>query len=176
MRRWSADIRCGDDGAVRERIRAIVDAEWEHRLGVENDVLRDGGLHVVAAELGDNDAMSFLLDETCIVVVPEEGVDAAKAALVGLKPAEAFTANLLRRLTGFEAQIDGPSWHAYVDGRGRGLAVRPVATMVAAALPAVEVVRYRALASNVASLAVARRLGFEPYGQNFRARRRSTTS
>jgi RimJ/RimL family protein N-acetyltransferase len=43
--------------------------------------------------------------------------------------------------------------------------------MVADALPAVGVVRFRALASNVASLAVAERLGFEPYGQNFRGRR-----
>ena len=55
--------------------------------------------------------------------------------------------------------------------RGRGFASRLAATMVAAALPAVEVVRYRALASNVASLTVARQLGFELYGQNFRARR-----
>lgn len=56
--------------------------------------------------------------------------------------------------------------------RGRGLAGRLVATMVADALPSVGVVRYRALVSNAASLTVARRLGFEPCGQNFRARRR----
>lgn len=56
--------------------------------------------------------------------------------------------------------------------RGRGLAGRLVGAMVADALPTVGVARYRALASNVASLAVARRLGFEQYGQNFRARRR----
>jgi RimJ/RimL family protein N-acetyltransferase len=55
--------------------------------------------------------------------------------------------------------------------RSRGLAGRLVGTMVTAALPEVGVVRYRALASNVASLAVARRLGFEHYGQNYRARR-----
>ena len=55
--------------------------------------------------------------------------------------------------------------------RRRGLAGRLVGAMVADALPAVGVVRYRALASNVASLAVAERLGFEPYGQNLRARR-----
>ena len=55
--------------------------------------------------------------------------------------------------------------------RRRGLARRLVGTMVADALPAVGVVRYRALASNVASLALAEQLGFEPYGQNFRARR-----
>lgn len=56
--------------------------------------------------------------------------------------------------------------------RRQGLARRLVGTMVADALPAVGVVRHRALASNVASLALAERLGFEPYGQNFRARRR----
>jgi hypothetical protein len=43
--------------------------------------------------------------------------------------------------------------------------------MVADALPVVGVVRYRALASNVATLALAEQLGFESYGQNFRARR-----
>ena len=56
--------------------------------------------------------------------------------------------------------------------RGRGFASRLVGTMVADALLVAGVVRYRALASNGASLAVAERLGFEPYGQNLRARRR----
>jgi len=248
--------RCGNDGAVKERTRALVDDDWEQRLRVDKPVLRGGGVHAVAADLGDNDAMSFLLDQTCIIVVPEEASDAARALVDGLKPEEAFTAEVLRRLVGFAAQVDGPSWHSYVDGdsfhgtadpavravaiddeslraflesvdladwaesgfpmhprdadpltthfwtlpngeevlaagnmtewrglpadvgvltrpsqRGRGLAGRVVATMVAAALPAVEVVRYRALASNVASLAVARQLGFELYGQNLRARR-----
>jgi hypothetical protein len=50
--------------------------------------------------------------------------------------------------------------------RGRGLAGRLVGTMVADVLPSVGIVRYRALASNIASLSVARRLGFEPNGQN----------
>ncbi|MDD9372168.1 MAG: GNAT family N-acetyltransferase [Acidimicrobiales bacterium] len=59
--------------------------------------------------------------------------------------------------------------------RRRGLARRLVGTMVADALPAVGVVRYRALATNIASLALAERLGFEPYGQNFRARRQPLT-
>jgi hypothetical protein len=45
--------------------------------------------------------------------------------------------------------------------------------MIADALPEVGVVRYRALVTNVASLAVARRLGCESYGQNYRARRTS---
>ncbi|MGI8632703.1 MAG: GNAT family N-acetyltransferase [Solirubrobacterales bacterium] len=56
--------------------------------------------------------------------------------------------------------------------RGQGLARRLVGAMVAESLPSVGVVRYRALVSNGASLAVARRLGFDAYGQNFRARRR----
>jgi GNAT superfamily N-acetyltransferase len=55
--------------------------------------------------------------------------------------------------------------------RGRGLATRVVATMVADMLPTVAIVRHRALAENRPSLAVARTLGFEPYGQNYRARR-----
>jgi RimJ/RimL family protein N-acetyltransferase len=241
---------------VEDSVRSLVDADWELRLGIERSVLRGGGVHVVVAELGANDAMSFLLDETCIVVVPADDVEAARAALDGLEAQAAFTADALRRLVGSDAQIDGPSSHSYadvrsflgaadvsaqpVDGddtsliaflersdladwaesgfpralssadpettrfwvlreddrvvaagnmtewrglpadvgvltapsrRGRGLASRLVGTMVADALPAVGVVRYRALASIVASLAVAERLGFEPYGQNFRARR-----
>jgi RimJ/RimL family protein N-acetyltransferase len=59
------------------------------------------------------------------------------------------------------------------DARGRGLAARLASTMVADALPVAGVVRYRALVTNRRSLAVASRLGFEPYGQNFRARRTS---
>ena len=241
---------------MEEHVRALVDADWEARLGVERSVLRSGGVQVVAAALGANDAMSFLLDETCIVVVPAGEVESARATLAGLDARAAFTSDTLRRLVGSGAQIDGPSWHSYVDARcflgtadhsvqpadgdltpllefldgndfaergesgfprvlgsadpettrfwilreddrvvaagnmtdwrglpadvgvltepsrrGQGLARRLVGTMVADALPAVAVVRYRALASNVASLALAQRLGFEPYGQNFRARR-----
>lgn len=246
----------GNDEQMEEHVRALVDAEWEARLGVERSVLHSGGVHVVVAGLGANDAMSFLLDETCIVVVPADEVESARVALAGLEARAAFTADALKTLLGSDAQVDGPSWHSYaaarsflgtpdnsarlVDGddtsllafldgneladwaesgfppllssadpattrfwilrednrvvaagnmtdwrglpadvgvltepsqRGRGLATRLVGTMVADALPAVGVVRYRALASNVASLALAERLGFEPYGQNFGARR-----
>lgn len=245
------------DECVNDDVRVLVDAEWESRLGVDRSVLRSGGVHVVVADLGANDAMSFLLDETCIIVVPADEVDAARAALHGLDAQAAFTSDALRMLVGLDAQVDGPSWHGYANGRssrgtvdvaaqpvdlddtsllaflerhdladwaesgfprdpgsadpettlfyvlrengrvvaagnmtewrgvpadvgvltdpmlrGRGLAGRLVGTMVADALPSVGVVRYRALVSNAASLAVARRLGFEAYGQNFRARRR----
>lgn len=248
-RRW-------DDGLVQKHVRALVDAEWRTRLGIDQSVLEDGGVHVVTADLGDNDAMSFLLDGTCIIVVPVHELDAAREALVGLDAESAFTADVLRTLVGPDAQVDGPSCHSYadersfrgspdsdavsVDGRdaallaflegndvadwaesgfpqhpssanpettrfwllrehgdvvaganmtewrglpadvgvltspterGRGLASRLVGAMVVAALPTVGVARYRALASNLASLAVARRLGFGLYGQNFRARR-----
>lgn len=57
--------------------------------------------------------------------------------------------------------------------RRRGLARRLVGTMVDAALPSVEVVRYRALATNAPSVAVARSLGFQTYGANFRGRRQA---
>jgi RimJ/RimL family protein N-acetyltransferase len=225
---------------------------------MDRSALRSGGVHVVVADLGVNDAMSFLLDETCIIVVAAAEVEATRAALDGYDAQTAFTADALRLLVGLDAQVDGPSWHGYatgqsfrgtadasaelVDGddssllaflkrndvadwaeggfprdpgladpettrfwvlredghvvaagnmtgwrgvpadvgvltdplqRGRGLACRLVATMVANALASTDVVRYRALVSNAASLAVARRLGFEPYGQNFRARRPS---
>lgn len=58
--------------------------------------------------------------------------------------------------------------------RGHGLARRLTGAMVAAALPTAGVVRYRALSTNVASLAVADRLGFERYGGNYLARRPSS--
>lgn len=61
---------------VDEDIRGLVDAEWEARLGLPRSVLRGGGVHVVAADLGANDAMSFLLESTCIVAVPPEEIDA----------------------------------------------------------------------------------------------------
>jgi len=244
----------GMDGYVRE----IVDSYWESRLGVARSVLRSGGLHVVSADSGSNETMSFLLDQTCIVAVPFGEVEAARQALTGLDAQAAFTTGALRALVETEALIDGPSCHHYVsertfrglpddaalpvDGRddsllvflkandladwaesgfplepssadavttkfwvlredeqivaagnmtewrglpadvgvlthpahrGRGLAGRLVGAMVSAMLPTVGVVRYRALASNHRSLAVAQRLGFEQYGQDFRVRRRA---
>lgn len=54
--------------------------------------------------------------------------------------------------------------------RGKGLAGRLVGAMLADTLPKVDVIRYRALSSNAASLAVADRLGFSRYGGNYLAR------
>jgi hypothetical protein len=54
-----------------------------------------------------------------------------------------------------------------------GFAGRLAGAMVADASSAIDVVRYRALATNTASLAIAHRLGFRAFGQNFRARRRA---
>jgi GNAT superfamily N-acetyltransferase len=59
------------------------------------------------------------------------------------------------------------------DARRRGLATRVAATMTADALATTSVVRYRALTTNTPSLTVASRLGFEPYGENYRARRQT---
>jgi RimJ/RimL family protein N-acetyltransferase len=50
--------------------------------------------------------------------------------------------------------------------RGRGHATALAADMLAACFVDVEVAIYRALVTNEASLAVARRLGFEGYGEN----------
>ena len=207
----------------------------------------------MAADSDSYEAMSLLLDETCIVAVPFEEVEAARRTVTGLDAQAAFTAGALRTLVGTDALIHGPSCHNYVsvqtfrglldvaafcvDGRddsllaflegndladwaesgfplepssadaettrfwvlregkqivaagnmtewrglpadvgvlthpahrGRGFAGRLVGAMVYAALPTVGVVRYRALTSNLASLAVAQRLGFEQYGQDFR--------
>lgn len=50
--------------------------------------------------------------------------------------------------------------------RGTGLATRLALDMLAGAFTTVEVARYRAVKSNRASLAIAARLGFTPYGEN----------
>jgi len=54
--------------------------------------------------------------------------------------------------------------------RGRGVASRLAGAMINDGLPAVGVVRYRALSTNAASLRVAERLGFVRYGGNYLAR------
>ena len=238
------------------RIRELVDAEWETRLGVERSVLRGGGVHVVAADLGANDAMSFLLADTCILAVRASEIEKAREVVSGLDAEAAFSPEVLRSLVGPDGQVDGPSIHTYADqesfrgtsdpaatavagndvelieflrsndvsdwaesgfprdpstadrtttefwllrrsdevvaggnltewrghpadvgvltipsARGQGLGGRLVGAMVSDALPRIGVARYRALASNTASLALASRLGFVDYGSNFRARR-----
>lgn len=236
--------------------RNLVDAFWADTLGVDIALLRTGGVHVVTAELGLNDAMSFRFGESCIIAVRSDRVDEAVAIFSDRDPDRAFTSAALTMLVGTDGRVDGPSLHAYADEnsfqgrsddrarpvlgsdpdlraflheagpdewaesgfppdppaadpastqfwllrdegsvvaagnmtewrrrpadvgvltapsrRGQGLATRLAGAMVTAALPSVGVARYRALATNSASLAVARRLGFEPYGQNYRARR-----
>lgn len=54
--------------------------------------------------------------------------------------------------------------------RGEGLATRLATAMLARCFETAEVARYRALATNAPSLAVARRLGFERYGENVAVR------
>jgi predicted GNAT family acetyltransferase len=54
--------------------------------------------------------------------------------------------------------------------RGRGFAQRLVSHMTQEQLPAVGVMRYRALQTNLASLAVARSLGFIGRGENLAIR------
>ncbi len=54
--------------------------------------------------------------------------------------------------------------------RGRGLAKQVAGQMVAGALPAAGIIRYRALVTNSPPLAIARSLGFVGYGQNRIAR------
>ena len=56
--------------------------------------------------------------------------------------------------------------------RGRGLAGALTHAMARHALRRSDVARYRALTTNAPSLAVARRAGFEPYGENIAVRLR----
>ena len=73
----------GDDGPVEERVRALIEAGWESSLGIDRALLRSGGVHVVAADLGDNVAMSFLLSDTCLVAIPDHRVNQDAAGLLG---------------------------------------------------------------------------------------------
>jgi RimJ/RimL family protein N-acetyltransferase len=236
--------------------RRVVDGEWCAQLGVSIADLKSGGVHVVTVDIGANDAMSFRLEDTCIVAVRAHDLERSRRLVEGLGADAVFTADFLRRLVGPNARVDGPSSHNYVtsrtfkghqdddvvrldldddrvfaflrqsdvadwaeggfaldpsaedpsttsyyglfdggdlvaagnmtawrglpadvglltrpDARGRGLATRLAGSMTGDALPVAGVVRYRVLITNGRSLAVARRLGFEEYGQNFRARR-----
>jgi RimJ/RimL family protein N-acetyltransferase len=57
--------------------------------------------------------------------------------------------------------------------RGRGLGASLAGAMIADALPAIPVIRYRALETNTPSLRVAEKLGFVPDGGNIAVRLRS---
>jgi hypothetical protein len=54
--------------------------------------------------------------------------------------------------------------------RSRGLAKQIAVQMIQDAVPTAGIIRYRALATNSSSLAIARSLGFAGYGQNLIAR------
>lgn len=71
-------------------------------------------------------------------------------------------------LTDFDGAPADIGLVTHPDHRGRGHAQRLTADMTTWAISqaGVDVVRYRALTSNAASLAVARHAGFAPYGEN----------
>ena len=73
----------------------------------------------------------------------------------------------LTRFRGYPADV-GLLTHPAA--RGRGLAKKIAVQMIGDALPAAGIIRYRALATNSPSLAIARSLGFAGYGQNLIAR------
>ena len=120
----------GDDGPVEERVRALIEAGWESSLGIDRALLRSGGVHVVAADLGDNVAMSFLYSDTCpAVAVPDHQSTRTARSTSDLDATAAFTADTLRALVGADARVDGPSVHCYADERS--FSGRPDAAVVA---------------------------------------------
>src|SRR5947209_4994533 len=98
-------------------LRRLVEADWATRLGLPLTALHRGGVQVVSVAIGANDAMSFLLGDTCIVVVAADDAEAARTALAGVSAADAFTADALRKILGPDARVDGPSVHSYVSRR-----------------------------------------------------------
>src|SRR5215510_14145952 len=91
----------------------LVDADWASRLNVDRSVLRDGGVHVVDADVGANEAMSVLLDETCVLIVRPDRVDAARAMVDSLDAHEAFHTETLQLIAGADAIVEGPSCHHF---------------------------------------------------------------
>ena len=75
-------------------------------------------------------------------------------------------------LTPFRDQLADVGLITHPDHRGEGIAKRLASRMIADALPAAGVVRYRALTANAPSVAVARSLGFVARGENLVARLR----
>lgn len=73
-------------------------------------------------------------------------------------------------LTPFRGQPADIGLLTHPAARGRGLATRIAVQMIQDALSVAKIVRYRALAANTASLAIARSLGFAWHGQNLIAR------
>ncbi len=74
----------------------------------------------------------------------------------------------------FGSECDDVGLATHPDHRGRGLGTRLAGAMIEAVLPSRPVVRYRALATNLASRAVCRKLGFADDGANIAVRPRST--
>lgn len=121
---------CRDNGCVLDGIREIVDAEWEARLGVDRALLDGGGVQVISADLGSNDAMSFLLGDTCFVVVSDDEVARARRLVFRRNPWEVFSAETLFDLVGPDGRVDRPSVHTYADEASFGGAADPDAVAV----------------------------------------------
>lgn len=96
------------------------------------------------------------------------GVQPGEDPLYGIRQADHLVAaGNLTSYRGHPADVGVLTHPAH---RGRGLGRSLVSRMVEDALVTTEIVRYRALVSNTASLSVAARLGFVPRGENLVAR------
>lgn len=74
------------------------------------------------------------------------------------------------KLTPFRDELADVGLITHPAYRKQGLGKRLASRMIADALPSAGIVRYRALSTNTASLAVARSLGFAQRGENLVAR------
>ena len=97
----------------------------------------------------------------------EGGFADPDGVLYGIEEDGLVTAGNLTLFRGYPADV-GLLTHPAA--RGRGLARQIAVQMIGDALPAAGIIRYRALATNSPSLAIARSLGFAGYGQNLIAR------
>lgn len=106
--------------------------------------------------------------------------DVAESGFAGIEDDAVATAHVLVHGGAVVAAANLTTWRegpadvgllAHPAHRGRGHGARLAGAVTARALRATGVVRYRALAANAPSLAIAARLGFEQHGANFRARR-----
>lgn len=113
---------------------------------------------------GDFSALSSLSAAVGESDWADSGFGGQPAVLFGLFDADQMVA-AANLTSGPEGASDvGVATHP--DRRGHGFGTRIAATAAKQALAMYGIARYRALAANAASLAIASRLGFDEYGQN----------
>jgi RimJ/RimL family protein N-acetyltransferase len=164
----------GADPFLAEWLRAVAEG-WEV-FGPSIHTYADASMFRPVSGSGVErvsvDALSSLRDAAALDEWGEGGVpleDEDGTLLYGLRQDGAFVA--AGNMTPWRGAPADVGLYTAPSHRGRGLGRAVASAMVAEQLPSIGIARYRALETNVASLAVARSLGFVPLSANYVARR-----